>query len=80
MTLMGVGLVGWAVCGWLAYGVTLGHFMRAYPISHRHAALRTRTKSVAWAMAAGGPLGLLVAVVMSNWVQFGLMWRTRCDD
>lgn len=29
-----VAVVGWLVCGWVAYGLVLGHFTRAFPYSN----------------------------------------------
>lgn len=62
--------LGWAVCGFLAYGRTLAHFQRAYPLiadTNRGVDYQFALWQVPW-----GPISLLVVFFT---YRHGFMWR-----
>ena len=60
----------WIVCGILGYGATIGYFENEYPT------VPGGNEPFAVVVAAGGPLGLLVAWVMSGGFRHGFQWRS----
>ena len=63
--------IGWAVCGFLAYGRTLAYFQRNWP----DIADKGRAADIykACLMAVIGPIGLVIAMLLSD--SHGFMWR-----
>lgn len=57
----------WIVCGVLAYGITFADFQAKAPEQGHH--------EFAIVMASGGPVGLLVSLVASDYAKHGLQWR-----
>lgn len=72
---VGVFLLGvvWAVCGILAYGLTLGYFQREFVVLGE----KTRAGNVVLAllMFLIGPIGLIVAFLSSGFGHHGFRWR-----
>lgn len=62
--------LGWAVCGFLAYGRWLAHSQKAWP--SRANIDRNRDRKGALVVALWGPFGFIVALAMSH---HGFMWR-----
>lgn len=63
----------WVVSGALAYMITLGHFQGKYPAT----AETDYEMDIARAVAAAilGPIGLVSAIVVSEFWQHGLRWK-----
>ncbi len=65
-----VGIAGWALCGFLAYGRTLADFQRMFPeLADQD---RNADRARAWFVALCGPLGLVVGLIGGR---HGWMWR-----
>ncbi len=65
--------VFWAICGVVAYGLTLGYFQREFVILGE----KTRPGNVVLAvlMCLIGPMGLAVAFFSSGFGHHGFRWR-----
>lgn len=68
-------IVGWIICGVLAYGLTFGYFQREYP----YVAEKNRALYISFSLfvAAAGPIGLGVAIVKSDFAKHGLKYRFK---
>ena len=64
-------IVGWALCGFLAYGLTLAHYQRKYILIANES--RDTDRRFALATAFFGPISLFVSILMYR--KHGFMWR-----
>lgn len=77
MEVLLAGAAIWAVCGALAYGLTLAYFQMKYPaIAYpwRHA-----DTLVALLVAVFGPFGLIVTLLSSEGCRYGLRYKPLSD-
>lgn len=63
-------IIGWIMCGIVAYGRTLAHFYRHYPTIADEA--RITTIFTALFQGLCGPVGLLISLVFGR---HGFMWK-----
>lgn len=64
-------IAGWALCGFLSYGLTLAYHQREFTlIANRN---RNRDRGFAFLTSLLGPLSLFVALLMCR--EHGFMWR-----
>ena len=67
---LAIGLVIWAVCGFLAYGMDLAHFQKKWPSLADEDRDRDRRRALFTALC--GPLGLVASLIHCR---HGFMWR-----
>ncbi len=63
-------VLGWIACGVLAYGLALADWCGNY----RWMPVRSHV-GISAAMGILGPVGLVIALLMSNFAQHGMRWR-----
>ena len=66
-------IVGWIICGVLAYGLILANLQRSWPIL-AETGYRADC-AVALFVSISSPFCLLVALLCSGFGKYGLMWR-----
>jgi len=60
----------WCVCGTLTWATELGYFCGQYPMfPHRS------HYGFAFSCALFGPIGLVMSTILSNFWQYGLVWK-----
>ena len=67
--------IAYIVCGVLSYGFTVGYFQR-----HYWEVRDTQEKLLAVAVAAMGPVGLLLSLVLGEFGYHGLLYTTTDSD
>ena len=72
-------LIGWVVCGVLAYGITFASFSREFPPRTRRDNRNRDHASCAAIMGLFGPFGLVVVFFLSSFAADGLRYRWRVD-
>jgi len=68
----------WAICGIFNYGATLGFFEGKY-LSHTEAE-RIKHQRAALSVAALGPVGIIPAVLGSNFLKYGLKFSSEIKE
>ena len=64
-----ISLVGWVVCGVLAYGMANAHFSRAYPLRYKG-----NHYFISMFVAIAGPIGL-VTTMISGGAKYGFLYK-----
>lgn len=66
-------IVGWILCGVVAYGISLGYWQNEWKeLASRHARPDVRMSVF---MGTLGPVGLIVIFFFSSRVKHGLLWK-----
>ena len=65
-------IVAWIVSGVLAYGIMLGDLAYEFPPANQHYGMASASFII-------GPIGLIAAVLTSNYVEHGVCFETVLD-
>lgn len=68
-------IVGWAICGVLAFGITVADFWHSFPTLQREPGRFRDIAGFASIYAALGPLGFIIVFLVSGFAKHGLLFR-----